>query len=481
MELKRVGCLTEVVPERRPIADFGPIIGEERVRALAANVDELRQEIGPVAVWNLNSTAVGGGVAEMLHPLVGYARGAGVDCRWLVIDGDHGFFQLTKRIHHALHGSTGDGRPLDEAARAAYEQVMQRNAVDVLGLVKPGDVAILHDPQTAGLIEPLLEHGARVIWRCHIGADETNAQVDAGWAFLCPYLERAHATVFSRDVYIPPCCDGGRARVIQPGIDPFSPKNQEMDPEVAKAILVEIGILEGPPPDAPLSFTRADGSPSRVERAADVMRLGRAIPRDVPFITQVSRWDPLKDPIGVMQGFRALAEANPTTSAELLLAGPNVHAVADDPEGAQVYAAVLDAWRALPHPLRKRVHLAMLPTTDVCENAAMVNAIQRSARIVVQKSLHEGFGLTVTEAMWKGRAVVASAVGGIQDQIEDGVSGRLLADPEDRGAFADALRELLEDPAATERMGDAARERARQHFLGLRQLEDYAALVAQLR
>lgn len=479
--MKRIGCLTEVRPATQSIERYLPVVGEERVRALEKHVGRLEKNLGGASVWNVNSTAAGGGVAEMLRSLVGYARGAGVDCRWMVIDGDPDFFRLTKRIHHALHGSSGDGEPLDEAARAAYEATLRRNAVDLIAALQPGDIVILHDPQTAGLIGPLQEAGAHVVWRCHVGHDRSNGEVTRGWAFLAPYLERAEATIFSRDAYVPDCCNDGRARVIRPGIDPFSPKNQEMCPEVAAAIAVEIGILEGPSPaDVVPAFTRPDGSPGRVERAADVQRLGRAVPRDVPLVAQVSRWDVLKDPIGVLEGFHSLLESHPGVRAELLLAGPNVKAVADDPEGAEVYESVAAAWRALPHAMRKHVHLAMLPMTDDAENAAMVNAIQRCARVIVQKSLHEGFGLTVTEAMWKSRPVLASAVGGIQDQVEDGVSGVLLHDPTDRDAFANALDELLCDPERGERIGAAAHRRVRDDFLGIRQLEDYTGLLEDL-
>jgi trehalose synthase len=480
MDLRVHGRLTEVTPNLQPIERYVPLVGEERVHALVKRAAVLAEQLGGASVWNVNSTTVGGGVAEMLRPLVGYARAAGVDCRWAVIEGDPAFFKLTKRIHHALHGSPGDGSPLDDAARAVYEQTLRRNAVDLESLLGRGDVVILHDPQTVGLVEPLLAAGARVVWRCHIGADQRNAEVDRGWSFLAPYVERVEAAVFSRDAYVPDCCDHERSAVIQPGIDPFSPKNQDMEAAVVDAILVETGILEGPPPDAALTFIRHNSTPGRVERAADVLRLGRAVKRDSPLIVQVSRWDPLKDPIGVIEGFVLLAQAHPGIEAELVLAGPNVKAVADDPEGDQVYEAVVAVWRALPHALRKRVHLAMLPTTDASENAAIVNALQRRADVVVQKSLHEGFGLTVTEAMWKGRPVVGSAVGGIQDQIEDGVSGVLLSDPTDRETFAEVLFGLLSDPARARRIGEAGHAHAREHFLGIRQLEDYTALLERL-
>ena len=481
MQTRNHGRLTEVTPNTQALARYTEFVSEARVLALQKRSETLSRKIDGRAVWNINSTAVGGGVAEMLRPLVGYARGAGIDCRWGVIEGDPDFFRLTKRIHHALHGSAGEGIPLDADARAIYEATMRRNSDDLASLVGPGDIVILHDPQTVGLVGSLLEIDARVVWRCHIGHDQRNAEVDRGWAFLAPYLERVEATVFSRDAYVPDCCDEGRAIVIQPGIDAFSPKNQAMSEDVVDAILVETGILEGPPPSGvPLSFQHADGTPARVERAADVLRLGRAVRRDVPMVVQASRWDPLKDPIGVIHGFQRILNRHPGIDAELVLAGPNVKAVADDPEGEEVYESVVRVWRAQPHALRKRVHLAMLPSADVSENAAIVNALQRRAHVIVQKSLHEGFGLTVTEAMWKGRPVLASAVGGIQDQIEDGVSGVLLRDPSDGEAFARALFELLEDPARAKRIGEAGRERVRERFLGIRQLEDYTALIERL-
>jgi trehalose synthase len=198
-------------------------------------------------------------------------------------------------------------------------------------------------------------------------------------------------------------------------------------------------------------------------------------------VVQISRWDPLKDMLGVMEGFVCLFGSKCPVQPELVLAGPNVSGVSDDPEGAEVFDGVVDAWRALPHAVRNRIHLASLPTTDVGENAAIVNALQRHATIVVQKSLQEGFGLTVTEAMWKEVPVVASAVGGIQDQIEDGVSGVLLEDPTDLDAFADALCELLCEPERMAAIGAAGRERVRERFLGLDHLLKYAALLERIQ
>jgi trehalose synthase len=325
----------------------------------------------------------------------------------------------------------------------------------------------------------LLAAGHTVIWRCHIGHDRTNADTELGWRFLDPYLVDVPRLVFSRSAYVPASVDQARVRIIAPSIDAFSPKNQPLEPDVVRSILAHVGLVEGPLPEPPrLDFVRGDGSRGRVERLADVVRLGRAPTWDQPLVVQVSRWDPLKDMLGVLRGFARLDFQG--TDAALVLAGPNVKGVADDPEGPAVFDEALAAWRALPHEIRQRVHLACLPTTDVDENAVIVNALQRHAAVVVQKSLREGFGLTVTEAMWKARPVVATRVGGIQDQVVDGESGVLLEDPTDLDAFAAAVGRLLGDPDLSRRMGDAARERVRTHFLGIRHLLQYGDLLGQL-
>jgi trehalose synthase len=196
------------------------------------------------------------------------------------------------------------------------------------------------------------------------------------------------------------------------------------------------------------------------------------------YVLQVSRWDSLKDPIGVVEGFAR--HVVPHTEAHLVYAGPDVTAVADDPEGALVYAATRERWEALPAEARERIHLALLPMEDAEENAVIVNALQRSADVVVQKSLAEGFGLTVAEAMWKARPVVASRIGGIQDQIEHGVSGLLLDDPGDLQAYAGAVVELLAEPERAAAMGIEARERVRERFLGTHSLIDYLELLERL-
>ncbi len=464
-----------LAPER-----FEPLVGEEQTNRLAQAAASTRDLLGSHTVWNVNSTAAGGGVAEMLQPLLAYARGAGVDARWLVIDGDPAFFRITKRLHNGFHGGTGDGGPLGGDEHAHYEEVLLNNAEELLALVRAGDVVILHDPQTAGLVPAMVSAGAHTVWRSHIGSDHSNDLVERSWSFLRPYLGEAHAYVFSRDAYVPGWLRGdARVHVIAPSIDPFSAKNQDLPPARVRAILGHVGIVgvAGSDETEPsLSFTRRDGSPGRVDHLADIVRTGPAPLVHTPLVVQVSRWDRLKDMQGVMEAFAHQVVAE-VPEAHLALVGPNVSGVADDPEGAEVLTECFAAWRDLHHAARARIQLVCLPMADIEENAAIVNAVQRHAAVVVQKSLAEGFGLTVAEAMWKARPVVASAVGGIQDQIIDGEHGLLVDDPTDGEEFGTALRRLLGDNPYAERLGSQARERTSDRFLGGRHLIDYAKLL----
>ena len=471
----------EVTVPDRSFSMIEGVIGAEAVAAARDRAAALREHLDGRVVWNINSTATGGGVAEMLPSLIGYTRDLGVQTSWLVIEGVAPFFTLTKRLHHALHGATGDGSPLGEAERAVYEQVAEENAAGVLEAVGPRDIVILHDPQTAGLAPHLARAGIPSIWRCHIGSDASNEETERGWAFLAPYLEPVDAFVFTRQAYVPALASGREVMLIPPSLDPLTAKNEDLDDETVRAVLAHTGMIAGQsgsePSSGAVSFTGQDGTPRRVERRAEVVRSGPPPAADVPLAVQVSRWDPLKDPIGVMQGFASIAAE---TAAQLVLAGPNTSGVADDPEAAHVLEETIEVWRGLPEAVRDRIHLVSLPTDDVEENAVMVNALQRHAAVIVQKSLQEGFGLTVTEAMWKGRPLLASAVGGIQDQIEDGHDGALLADPSDLAAYGARLRELLAQPERAEALGRQARETVRERYLSVRHLGQYADLIERL-
>jgi trehalose synthase len=463
------------VPPRDP-ALFREVLGSDRFARFERAAEEGRKLLEGRVVWNVNSTARGGGVVELLRPLVGYARGAGVDTRWMVIEGTPEFFAVTKRIHNRLHGALGDGAPLDESARRVYEQVLAANTAGIAEQVREGDVVILHDPQTAGMVRPLRERGAAVIWRCHVGLDEPNDLTREAWGFLRPYLLDAQAYVFSREAFVWEGLDPDRIVVIAPTIDAFSAKNFDLDPDTIRMVLYASAILSDGDP-GPATFQRPDGTPGRVGRKAQLFE-DQPLREDMPVVLQVSRWDALKDPIGVIRGFAEHVPA--ATGAHLVYAAPAVEAVADDPEGARILHEALAARDALPAEPRSRVHLATLPMEDPEENAVIVNALQRHARVIAQKSLAEGFGLTVAEAMWKARPVVASRIGGIQEQIVHGETGILLDDPRDLAAFGAAVGALLNDPPAAEQMGQRARERVRDRFLSLRSLLDYLILIRGL-
>ncbi len=424
-------------------------------------------------VVNVNSTATGGGVAELLQTLLAYARGAGVDARWVVVDGDAAFFDITKRIHNHLYGTGGDGGPLGAAEHDHYEKTILRSVARIRAIARAGDVVILHDPQTVGLVPHLSATGVRIVWRCHVGIDEQNERSARAWSFLGRYLEGVEAFVFSRAQFVPPSIPRERVLIISPSIDPFSAKNETIAPASIVPLLQHIGLLSGAAPDPEVSFARRDGLRGRVRRSVDLLGTGPAPDPSVPLVLQASRWDAMKDMRGVMIGFAEVVA--PRSDASLVLAGPECSGVADDPEAVAVLEDCLQAWKRLPKQIRNRVHLVCVPMDDPDEAAAMVNAVQRHAAVVVQKSLAEGFGLTVTEAMWKSRPVTASAVGGIVDQIVDGRTGSLV-DPLDLGQYGAAVCSMLANRELSKQMGVAGRERVRDRFLGDRHLEQWAAL-----
>jgi trehalose synthase len=472
-----MSSLTDVAVPALDPERFEGLVGAERFDALVSAAGAVRELLAGSTVWNINSTASGGGVAEMLQVLVGYASGAGISTRWTVIEGDDRFFVVTKRIHHWMHGAGGDHVGLTEGDVAHYEEVLDRNGRQLRERITPGDVVILHDPQTAGLIPKLRDTGAKVVWRCHIGASTTSNRTDEAWSFLRHYLDDADAVVFSRAAYAPTWLPASKVWIIPPSIDPFSPKNQDLDDATVEAILHRIGLTDRAADANRASFTRRDGTTGDVTRRAEIVSSSAPISIDAPLVVQVSRWDPLKDMVGVMQAFAGAADG---TDARLALVGPAVDAVGDDPEGAQVLAECKERWQALPARVRDRVLLVTLPMDDVDENAAMVNAIQRHAAVVVQKSLAEGFGLTVAEAMWKRRAVLASRVGGIPDQIAAG-TGVLLDDPTDLAAAGIEMTRLVADRDRRTALGAAAHDQVRSLFVGDRHLIRYAQLITQLR
>src|SRR6476659_1185899 len=248
--------MEEVHVEPVSLDRLAAILPQDRAGRLRASAVRARASFGDRVVWHVNSTARGGGVAEMLQTLLAYGKGAGIDNRWLVLDADPGFFRTTKRLHNLLHGSPGDGGPLGQAEHEEYRAVLSGNLEQLERRVVPGDIVLIHDPQTAGLAEGLRRLGARVVWRCHVGCDVPSAHSREAWEFLRPYLEHAERLVFSRRVYAPEWADASRLVVIPPSIDAFSAKNGTLDEDQVAAVLTTVGLIADGDPDGPVGFTR---------------------------------------------------------------------------------------------------------------------------------------------------------------------------------------------------------------------------------
>jgi trehalose synthase len=426
-------------------------------------------------VWMVNSTAVGGGVAEMLRTLLPYTLGAGFDVRWSVVRAGPAFFRVTKRVHNMLHGYSGDGGDLGSRERRVYERGLEPAMTWLKDRVRAGDIVVLHDPQTTGLAPALTAAGARVVLRSHVGAEHANTLVRAARDFLWPYAAGADAMVFTRAADPPPQLRTIRTAAIHPSIDPCSAKNRDMTDAEARGLLVDAGLVAADR----RSSTGQERTQKRLPgRASVIRRTGRA-PR-IGFdrlVLHLARWDRLKDPVGVMEAFTTTMMD--VGDARLILAGPAVRDVTDDPEAGAVYREVESRWHRLPRAQRDHIDLVRLSMHDKEANATLVNALQRAASVIVKKSLEEGFGLGVTEAMWKSRPVIASGVGGHRDQIEDGVSG-VLVDPRDLPRFGQAISEVLLDEQRAQRLGDAANERVRARYLPDHALAAWLGLLSTL-
>ncbi|MBW3661526.1 MAG: glycosyltransferase [Actinobacteria bacterium] len=467
--------ITAVPLDSRSIDPFHALLSDDEQAQVERSLARTAADLSGRTLWHVNSTAEGGGVAEMLSTLVPYLRGGGIDARWAVIEGTDAFFDITKRIHNLLHGARAE-RP-SAAEMDLYAEVMAHNGEDLADRVGPGDVVVFHDPQTAGLIPLVRAFGARVVWQCHVGCDEPNRHTRAAWDLLRPAVRHSERFVLTRPDYLWDGLDADRLRIVPPTIDAFSPKNQELSPETTDSILAAAGLGSDGSSHAP-TFERVDGSVGRVRHRVRCHGGHPALRGDAKVATQISRWDRLKDPVGLVR--MAADHLRARADVDLILAGPEIGTVTDDPESAGVYADCCTAWDALEPSLRERVHLVQVPMADDDENSAIVNALQRRSDVVIQKSLVEGFGLTVAEAMWKRRPVVASAVGGIQDQIEHGRSGLVVEDPHDLAGVATAVLSLLDDPTAAEQLGTEARERVRTYFLAPRQLQQWCELASEL-
>ncbi|MEU4690734.1 glycosyltransferase [Actinoplanes sp. NPDC023714] len=439
---------------------------------------------GDSRVVHVNATATGGGVAELLHRVVPAQAAAGWGAGWLVIGGDAGFFDTTKRMHHLLHGRT-DPAVLDAATMARYRAVLAPQAAWLAERVTPRDVVCLHDPQTLGLAPALARAGVPVIWHCHIG---TSRHAEPGpaaiWRAFAPELAVLDAVVTTLPEYAPPI-PLARRHVIAPAVDLAAAKNRPLTEEEVARHLAAIGLTAGPAAAA-VRAAAAHGA-AAVRGAAEtgggaagrgaagaVVEQQAPLPDGARVVAQVSRWDPLKD----MPGVVGLIPRLPA-DVHVVLVGADPADIPDDPEGAEVLRQVRAARDRLPADARARVHLVLTSLRHDEEAALVVNAVQRRADVVLQKCFEEGFGLAATEAMAKGRPVVAGAVGGLRHQIVDGQSG-VLVDPHDPAAVASAVRRLLGDPALGRRLGAGAQARVAAAYLLPRLLSDYERLLRSL-
>lgn len=481
--------------ESVPVA--GPPLLEdyEGYAHLAPAVRDLRDEaamlvprIGGRKVWMVNSTARGGGVAEMLPGIVSGLRQVGVEAEWLVAATDRQeFFALTKRLHNLIHG-TGDPR-LGEEDAALYRAVSEALAEELAERIGPEDLVLVHDPQPMGAGALLRERlPVRTLWRSHIGLDRRTVETRAAWDFLAPYAAAYEHAVFSAPEYIPDVF-AGRATLIRPAIDPLAHKNRELSPTKLQGILCNAALARQHAPVLTAPFgrpTRRLSPDGRWLPSTEEDELGILFR---PVVTQISRWDRLKGFAPLLQAFvllkrRSDREEDPQHRrrrelCRLILAGPEPEAVEDDPEGREVLESLRQAYFALPPELQPEVALISLPMSSRRENALVVNALQRCSSVVVQNSLEEGFGLTVAEAMWKRTAVLGSHACGIRQQIHHGIDGRLVHDPEDPEGVAEALDGLLADSRDRERLAAAAQRRVYTEFLVFTQIREWLRLMAQ--
>lgn len=394
------------------IKDYAPIVGESTLEELALLADRLKEK----SVQNINSTAVGGGVAEILTRLLPLLRELGVTAWWDVIKGNERFFAVTKKIHNALHGVAETFGPED---LDYLIEVNRQNAKEVL---RDADIMFVHDPQPIALVEGKAARQNKWIWRCHI--DFTIPQQNV-WEFLKQFVKSYDAAVFSAPAFSRPL--GIRQVLISPSIDPLSNKNKDLPAPYIDSVCERFGLN-----------------------------------RERPIITQISRFDYLKDPLGVIQAYKMVKKR---MDCQLVLAGGGA---TDDPEGMQVLAEVKQEAAD-----DRDIFVLFLPPGSDLE----INALQRASDVILQKSLREGFGLTVAEALWKAKPVIASAVGGIPLQIAHKYSGILTHSV---AGTAYWIKQLLNERDYAEKLGTNGRQHIQNNFLITRHLRDYLLLFISL-
>ncbi|HWC32140.1 MAG TPA: glycosyltransferase [Actinomycetota bacterium] len=408
---------TVPVPDAKQLDDYREPAGDEAVERLLDSANALKG----TRVVHVSSTAFGGGVSELLHTQVGLLRNLGIDTDWQVIEGSDDFFTVTKLVHNACQG-----------APASWNAHLERTYLDRVRenaerFDPHADFVIVHDPQPLALVSMLdgQRQTAKWVWRCHIDLSTPHEDV---WAFFAPHVDRYDAVVFTLEDYMRPGLNT-RVAIIPPSIDPLSPKNSWLDHDAVWEILLAYGI-----------------DPQR------------------PVFTQISRFDPWKDPLGVIDAYRIAKEEVP--DLQLVLAGSMAH---DDPEGWEFLERTEEHRRGDPD-----IHI-LTNLQDV--GPVAINAFQRGSTVVTQKSIREGFGLTAAEAMWKDKAVIAGDAGGLRLQVRDGETGFLVRTVEE---CAEHTVTLVRNAELRERMGRASREHVRRNFLTLREVTDYLDLLASL-
>jgi trehalose synthase len=409
--------LHEVALGQKTLTDYTHIVGKD----LTEQIRELAEPLKGKRVLHVSATAFGGGVSEILYTIVPLMRDVGVDAHWHVIFGKEEFFNATKLLHNSLQGAE---ETLSEEQWELFDEINQMNAE---GLEGEWDVVIVHDPQPIGMRRGALQKGKHWIWRCHIDLSTPNpAPIER----LAPLIQEYDASVWHLPDYVPSGIDGHNGvNIIPPAIDPLSPKNMAFSPDDAAFVSRQFGI--------------------------DV---------DRPLLTQVSRFDPWKDPIGVIDAYREVTKEVP--DAQLAMVGSMA---TDDPEGREYFEKTFEYADGDPD-------IKILSNLNNV-GAIEVNAFQSQSDVVLQKSIREGFGLTVTEALWKGRPTVAGNVGGIPLQIENGVGGFLVNSPSE---CAQRCLEILRDPELGKQLGRAGKEHARRNFLSPRLLRDWLRLMGEL-
>ncbi|MGA5468550.1 glycosyltransferase [Streptomyces arboris] len=460
------------------------LVGTERVAQVRSGVRAASERLDGRTVWHISDNPVRGGVAELLRGNLPYLAGGGVLTRWVTLDAPPEFRQFTKELYYALCGvappapgtggsapGTGTGTGADiERGRRLYERVCKEYAARLTAAVDRNSVVVLHDHQTAGLIPHLREHGCTVLWRAHIGAALRPELAAPAWEFLDRYLPSAHRHIASYAGVLPSPLAGAGSHIVPPSIDPLSPKNLSLQPGIDPSrLLVAAGLVQDSAAAAPGTHAFSD---LLLRHPVLIVRDGGPVPAQAPLVTQVSRWDRVKDIPGVIRGFAE--HVDPAFGAHLLLVGPNT---TGDRQAQQVFEECREVRSALGSR-RDRVHLVQVPTDNPAEHALTINAIQRRSTVLVQKSLAEGFGLTVSEAAWKGRPVIAAPVGGIRQQIEHGTTGLLLSGPRDLPGFGQALNSLLEDRSYAEELGRNGRERVLRHFLTDSSVLNFAGVLS---